>query len=149
MNNSYQAKNGFKTFLVTLVISLGVFGLVYYLTSYPTYEVDIESSTGGESVGVVESAKSDLVSDDPVKVEKSPFGELNTQTPDVPRRTVLAGADTTEETTESTTPVPDTGMMGMTVSLFASLLVLAGGLYYIYLGPRSLALKSFEDRFLS
>lgn len=147
MNNSYQAKNGFKTFIVTLTISLGVFGAVYYLTSYPTYKVDIEESTGG-TVGEVESARSDL--SERALVEDSPFKELKKQTPDVPRRVVLAGADQVPETTQTTeSTVPETGVFGITFSLFVSLLILAGGLYYVYLGPRSLALQRFENRFLS
>lgn len=149
MNNSHQAKNGFKTFLVTLIISLGVFAAVYYLTSYPTYQVDIEESTGG-SVGRVESERDEKLAMN--KEENSPFGDLKDTDINVPRRAVLAGADTAEEesfqeTTEST--VPDTGMFGMTLSLFISLLILSMGIYYVYLGPRSLALRDFEDRFLN
>ncbi|MBP8961131.1 hypothetical protein KBG31_02820 [Patescibacteria group bacterium] len=152
MNNSYQAKNGFKTFLLTLVISLGVFGVVYYITSYPTYKVDIESHTG--------VSQKDVLSDS----DQSPFAQLNTEM-NAPRRVVLSGAteggsggDTgapaktpapasvVNETTQST--VPDTGVASLTLSLLVSLVVLCAGLYYVYLGPRKLALQKFEDRIL-
>ncbi|MBD3365940.1 hypothetical protein GF360_01200 [candidate division WWE3 bacterium] len=174
MNNSYQAKNGFKTFLVTLIISLGVFAAVYYLTSYPTYQLDIEESTG-DSMGRVESLEEDVEASDEkgaVAGDKdareedsaeSPFADLNKTEVSVPRRSVLAGADgateeetatgttttttTTPETTEST--VPDTGILSITLSLVASLVILGGGIYYVYLGPRNLALESFEDKFLN
>jgi len=160
MNNAYQAKNGFKTFLLTLVISLGVFGVVYYITSYPSYSVDIDAHTAG-------SEGKDL-SDG----SESAFASLNTEM-NTPRRVVLAGATaegdattgvvstggstpassattvptaTTQETTQST--VPDTGVTSLTVSLLVSLVVLSLGIYYVYLGPRKLALRSFEDRLL-
>ncbi len=157
MNNAYQAKNGFKTFLLTLVISLGVFGVVYYITSYPSYKVDIDSHTG--------SSQEDVLSDS----AESPFAQLNTEM-NTPRRVVLSGATeeeleedsdvveptsvteapapvaTTQETTQST--VPDTGVASLTFSLLISLIVLCSGLYYVYLGPRKLALQKFEDRIL-
>ncbi len=148
MNNAYQAKNGFKTFLLTLVISLGVFGVVYYITSYPSYSVDIEAHTG--------SSENEVLSDS----EESAFASLNTEM-NTPRRVVLAGATvegeetegttavpvaTTQETTQST--VPDTGVTSLTLSLLVSLVVLCSGIYYVYLGPRKLALQSFEDRIL-
>ncbi len=156
MNNRHQAQNGFKTFVLTLLISLGVFGVVYYITSYPTHTIDIDEHTRSEETLGYE--------------DSSPFAELNREDSSVPRRDVLAemegpeneealGEDlhqeeqtAEEETVTATgeaTPVPDTGVAGLTISLFASLLVLAAGLTYIYLGPRSLALKSFEDDILS
>jgi len=148
MNNTYQAKNGFKTFLLTLVISLGVFGAVYYITSYPSYSIDIDSHTGS-------SFNEEVLSDS----SSSPFAQLNKQI-DSPRRVVLSGSteegDLTEEptapsptvpeTTQST--VPDTGITSMTVSLLVSLIILSAGVYYVYLGPRKLALQNFEDRIL-
>lgn len=46
MTNSEQAKNGFKTFLVTFGISLLVFGFFYYLLSgTPVENVTIESDS--------------------------------------------------------------------------------------------------------
>jgi len=164
MNNNYQAQKGFKTFLVTLVISLGIFVAVYYVTSYPSYKIDIEESTGGRLVGRTDVTETELAVA-PVSEEKSPFGQLNDTEIDVPRRVVLAGVDENitpdvptvpdetlptelpSDTSEST--VPDTGSFAMTISLFSSLCMLGAGLYYIYLGPRKLALKSFEDHFLN
>jgi len=164
MNTNYQAQKGFKTFLVTLVISLGIFVAVYYVTSYPSYKIDIEESTGGKVSGRTDVAETKLAVS-PISEEKSPFRQLNDTEISVPRRAVLAGSDENliseypsapdetplveepADTPEST--VPDTGSFGMTVSLFSSLCVLGAGLYYIYLGPRKLALRSFEDRFLN
>lgn len=161
MNNNYQAQKGFKTFLVTLVISLGIFIAVYYVTSYPSYKIDIEESTGGELLGRVEVNKTELAVA-PVSEEKSPFRQLTDTEMNVPKRAVLAGSDENitpdmsaetlptglpSDTSEST--VPDTGSFAMTISLFSSLCMLGAGLYYVYLGPRKLALKSFEDRFLN
>ncbi len=159
MNNSHQAKNGFKTFLVTLIISLGVFAAVYYLTSYPSYEMDIEETTGGKTTEKEVSSdkgKQLGMANQKEVGEASPFAELNSKEYDVRPREVLAGADeisdeglpegfTAPETTQST--VPDTGTLGMTISLFVSLAILSGGFYYVYLNPRKLALQSFEDQF--
>jgi len=155
MNNNYQAQKGFKTFLVTLFISLGIFIAVYYVTSYPSYKIDIEESTGGELPGRADVNETELAVA-PVSEKKSPFRQLNDTKMDVSKRAVLAGSDenvTPEvptvplDTPEST--VPDTGSFAVTISLFFSLCMLGAGLYYIYLGPRKLALKSFEDRFLN
>ncbi len=160
MNNSYQAKNGFKTFLLTLVVSLGVFGVVYYITSYPVYELDIDSATEGTTENKATDKNMGVLGDK----DTSPFGSLNEESPSVSQRVVLAGADeldaldspadtetpetapTVPSTTQST--VPDTGIAGMTISLFISLLILSAGIYYICLGPRKLALKTFEDNLL-
>lgn len=143
MNNTYQAKNGFKTFLLTLVISLSVFGVVYYVTSYPSYRIDIDSHTGGspEEVEVLSDSSS----------ATSPFAQLTKEEVSTPKRVVLAGSTVSsgtspQETTQST--VPDTGVISMTISLFISLVILFAGVYYIYLGPHKLALKSFENKIL-
>jgi len=164
MNNSYQAQKGFKTFLVTLVISLGIFIAVYYVTSYPSYKINIEESTGGELLGRTAVGETELAIS-PVSEEKSPFRQLNDTEMAVSKRVVLAGSDENivpevpavpaetapigvpSDTPEST--VPDTGSFAVTISLFFSLCMLGAGLYYVYLGPRKLALKSFEDHFLS
>ncbi len=171
MNNAHQAKNGFKTFVVTLVISLGVFAAVYYLTSYPSYEMDIDESTGGTR-NEVDSPLSSVEGENVLGETDSPFANLNEQEISTPRRTVLSGEDVISEeeeemaameedeiesyeedlalATETTeTTVPDTGTLGMTFSLFTSMAILAGGLYYVYLGPRNLALKSFEEQILN
>ena len=48
--NSQIAKNGFKTFIVTLSISLMLFGVLYYLVSLAgSKKVDIESASANSS----------------------------------------------------------------------------------------------------
>ena len=123
MNNSYQAKNGFKTFVFALIISLGLFGVFYYVTSYSTDEFDIETHSEIEVLGESQTA----------------FGKLAEEDMDIQPRYVLAGTDIPStgdvvttgdsgttgtdyaESTGSTSSVPETGSVGITLAFMISL----------------------------
>ena len=102
MNSTTQAQKGFKTFILTLVVSLLVFSALY---------VVINEDPSAETLGVEEKASSEE------QMQGSVFEELVSQKTEVETRTVLAGADDTSGTTtpdgdtvpEST--VPDTGVV--------------------------------------
>ncbi|KKS21063.1 MAG: hypothetical protein UU80_C0035G0003 [candidate division WWE3 bacterium GW2011_GWA1_41_8] len=139
MNNSTQAKNGFKSFILTLSISLAVFGLIYYLATYSTQSnVDIEDMTPAQAETSTElSANTNMGQ----VVRESVFEDLKDQEVNVPKREVLAGTD---EVTEST--VPETGSTEITISLLLSVIIAALGGYLLFIGPRKKALDNFERR---
>lgn len=159
MNKELQAKNGFKTFIVTLSVSLVIFSAIYYLITDSTGNVDIESS-------------------DPVAFEvkgastESVFKDISTK-PTHADPAVLQAADTTEDTTgdameedamvdDTTTgtdatdntameeeveeaTVPDTGSETLVGTMMA-LGFFAAAVYMILAGPRKLAIAEFENK---
>lgn len=142
MNNT-QAKNGFKTFIITLSISLVIFSALYYVITDSSPEVNIEDDiVQVSSVEVVEEEEAPTVFST-IAMESGKSSYPVSETPSSP--VVLSGADTTE-TTESTSPVPDTGSSEITMGLLVSVVILTLGTYLIKLGPRNLALSSFENR---
>ena len=131
--NSYQAKNGFKTFVITLSLALVIFSSLYYLVTGSSSNVNIEDDL--ESSNELAQAES----------KPSVFEDISKESAANTLPVVLAGADSTE-TTETTTAVPDTGTAGITYALFASTALLAFGAFVVGRGPRKLALSSFEER---
>jgi len=135
--NDYQAKSGFKTFIVTLGVSLLLFGVLYYVLSGTSVTPDIESDTSLQGRNNSDTLAAAQVSD--AQSEKSVFSEISKKKPEVPVRTVLAGAT---EATESTVPL--TGTTSITISLVLSLSVLAVGAYVYAKNPHKFALAHFE-----
>jgi len=133
MNNTQTAKNGFKTFVITLVISLAVFGLFYYVLSAGTKTPDIEKETSS----VVTNSKDTLALN-----TSSPFKDLSQDKMDVKRKVVLS------ESTQSTVSVPETGGESITIGLIVSSVILFLGFYAVYVGPRRYALNRFEEKVL-
>jgi hypothetical protein len=153
-----QTGKSFKTFILTLSISLIVFSAAYYFIS--------ESSASDGSSGTL-GAKSSAAT--PVK-ETSVFKELSETPSNVEERAVLALTDaiggtdstvpaattpattTTEEDTAvaetTTSTVPVTGTTETTVGLILSALAFAVGFLVIKKDPRKLALRSFESSVL-
>lgn len=133
--NSYQAKNGFKTFVITLSLALVVFSALYYVISDSASTVNIED---------------DLESSNQLAQNTSVFEDLNKNVQAQPAPAVLAGADSMEddtmETTESTTPVPDGGTTEVTYALMLTTVLFSFAAYNFAKGPRRLALESFEER---
>jgi len=137
MSNTYQAKSGFKSFVLTLSLSLVIFSALYYVVTDMSKEVDIEKEEEQNKVTV--------------NTEDSIFKRLSEQTSNNREGTVLAGAetaggtpstlDTAEETTEST--VPDTGSNTF-MGIATGFILLTAALYMIINGPRKLALSEFE-----
>ena len=143
MYTEQQAKGGFKTFVVTLSVSLLLFGALYYLITGFSQEIDIEDSSasvdGGETTVVYNA--SDV--DEKVmgaSTQTSVFGEIAQAPVNAQPATVLSSHDVTE-TTESTVPVTGSNtLLGITMAV-ASFSATA---YVLLIGPRKLALSGFE-----
>lgn len=164
MNYETQAQNGFKTFVITLGISLIAFSAIYYLVSDVSGNVDIESKT--EKAVVVQTPKQEVAgatvqsqptpnaqlaaqpntvpAPTPAVAQPSVFNEISQKPVNAkPMVTSVLGAAT--ETTQST--VPNTGSETLIGTL------LAGGffsiaLYLLMVGPRKLAIEGFENEML-
>lgn len=139
VSRSTSAASSFRTFILTLSISLIVFSVVYYFMS-----------SSGNSLEVFENSLSDRsvseVTEEEVQGIKSEsiFGEIAAKDPDTQARFVLAGADEVDETTQSTTSVPETGIFSVTVGLISATVLFLVGLIVISSNPRKLALNTFE-----
>lgn len=158
--NSYtaqsQAQKGFKTFILTLSVSLIVFSVLYYFISDAQVVDDTE---------VLSDTAEYQTSTD---TQESAFGKLAAEKVDVSNRAVLAGTDvntsgdmgedttdttvttTTADTTvtESTTAVPDGGITQLTWGFLISLFAFTFGFIVITQNPRKLAINSFEKKML-
>lgn len=145
MNNNYQAKNGFKTFIITLSVSIFVFSSIYYLVAQGFNKDTTETS--------IEAAPTTTTQVQQNLTGDSVFGEISKKsmenvTPQVAgasdeKPQVLAGSDV-NETTQST--VPDTGSNTMFVAFVIAMSAIALGAYVFLIGPRKFALGSFEKR---
>ncbi|EKD95153.1 MAG: hypothetical protein ACD_25C00050G0004 [uncultured bacterium] len=168
--NSDSAKSGFKTFILTLSISLIVFSVVYYLVtntgagdSSAPYQASIAPvttgslpsdalalETGTEQVAGVSDTSSDSST---FSTDSSVFGEIVDKpvgAVTVNAGVVLAGATSspTTQTTGSGAAVPETGVVGITAGLLVSLVFFLTGMYYIASNPRKSALGGFEKKIL-
>src|SRR3989338_5290005 len=121
MNNSEVAKNGFKTFLITLTVSLVFFSVVYFFLTGSTKKVDIEQPDLQVAKSMVVASAAAAAKDDSV------FYDLSREKVNVAGRAVLAGS------TQSTASVPETGSTEITVGFVLSLLALGLGSYVVFL----------------
>lgn len=156
MNNSAQAQNGFKTFILTLSISLLVFSIIYYFVSDSTNASapSLEEETSTQNQNKEDKNKDTKVASittgtggtgGSLKNEDTAFGKISKLKTDASQRKVLGGG--ASEVTVTPTPestVPNSGTTEITYGFFISLLLLSFGLYIITQGPRFSALKSFE-----
>lgn len=143
MNNSEVAKNGFKTFIITLTVSLVLFSIVYYFVTGSSKDIDIEQqdlqvAKSSAVAGVTTSTPTEVTG--PIAADTSVFYDLATTKMNEPAKAVLAGA------TESTTSVPSTGSTEITWGFLLSVLALGFGSYLIFLGPRKAAIQHFETK---
>lgn len=143
MYTEQQAKSGFKTFVVTLSVSLVVFGAIYYLITGFSQEIDIESSSASLDAG-----KTSMVYDSDTQNEQvmgastqnSVFNEIAQAPVNAQPATVLAAGDAIE-TTESTVPVTGSNtLLGITMVIVSFSIAT----YIMFMGPRKLALSGFE-----
>jgi len=171
MNSKEQAKKGFKTFLLTLVISLVIFSGIYYVIN-----MEDDSSQYGnvdkseESIEVLGAESSVESSKEEVMEEESVFADLagskmedqgtqvlagsdsvdttstlaTTDTTVVTTTTSTATTDTTAVATVAESTVPDTGVSGPTTGVVLTLIILGFAAYIMFLGPRNVALHNFE-----
>lgn len=145
-----QAKNGFKTFMVTLVISLVLFGSLYYLLTGFSEEIDIESDamsleTSTTTESNEEPAKEVAFDKSAVQgTTTSVFQEIEKKPVTAKPAYVLAGS--TSEASESS--VPSTGsetVFGIALATFS----FAAAIFVIAFGPRKIALSEFEKEMSS
>ena len=151
MNNGESAKKGFRTFILTLSVSLIVFSAVFYvLTTYSSdknpvrstgTEVAVEQNVVGNEAANVQGAK------DEREGEKTVFGDIVSKKPTTKPQEVLAGATSApsaQSAPQSTSSVPETGYTEMTIGLLLSLALFVGAMIYNSKNPRKMALSSFE-----
>ena len=162
MNNSESAKRGFKTFILTLSISLIVFSALYYaLTTYNPQKnsgeeraeaVNTAGLTGSDSskenAPSTVTAEAGVPSVQGAKDQKTVFGAVANTKPTTRPQEVLAGATSAPQTTQSVTPVPSTGFTEMTMGLLLSFSLFIGAMIYNFLNPRKLALLNFEKKII-
>ncbi|HAI62932.1 MAG: hypothetical protein UU64_C0005G0029 [candidate division WWE3 bacterium GW2011_GWF2_41_45] len=158
--NSDSAKNGFKTFILTLSISLIVFSVVYYLVTNSSGDSSAAPYQASTAPVVVEAVPSEApaLSAGTEQVagtsDSSVFGEIvdkPVNAVSVGTAAVLAGATsapTATQTTGSGSTVPETGVVGITAGLLVSLVFFLTGMYYISSNPRKAALSGFEKKIL-
>jgi predicted PurR-regulated permease PerM len=153
MNNSTQAQKGFKTFLLTLSISLIIFSVIYYVITNTSSQTDTlspdvtasNSSQPTQDKATKEPTKE--VAQVTPKKDDTVFSQLAAQKMDTQSRAVLSGATEGEsESTETTTTVPSTGTTSITIGLLSALMLFVGGMYIVSKDPRKLAINSFEQR---
>lgn len=159
MSQAEQAQKGFKTFILTLSISLIVFSAVYYIITngaVTSSTPDIESqdkvteNTEGDTVfGKLASQKIDTQSQavlaatsDNTNTDETYYladsGNVNTNA------TALTASTTKEPTQASGTP--NGGVTSITMGLIVSTAIFLFGMYVIAKDPRRLAIKGFEKR---
>ena len=162
MTSTDQAKKGFKTFVLTLSVSLIVFSVIYYLLTGSENTSDSELLTSESSTVQKENAPSVAG-----VTESSPFGGLAkkeliaTTIPTNryrPVPAVLADTDTTTTTVETGLPpvpvpqttvsVPDGGVLEVTIGLLLSVFIFGIAFYWNKLNPRRLAMTNFEQRII-
>lgn len=131
-----SAASSFRTFILTLSISLIVFSAIYYVMSSSGMDTDVFENSLSDSSIKEESVKG--VS------QESVFGDIAIKEPETQPRFVLAGVDEVQETTQSTTSVPVTGISSITMGLFGALIFFVAGLIVVASNPRKLALDTFE-----
>lgn len=153
--NSESAKNGFKTFILTLSVSLVVFSVIYYVitnfsdktASSSEYRASVVQEVSQQEEQPQDSQQQPAVAGAETEKKDTVFGALADSTiSQEPKGVVLAGSTVATQTTQST--VPDTGLAGITVGLFSSLFVFALGIFYVARNPRKVALSEFEREVL-
>ncbi len=156
MNKEAQAKNGFKTFIVTLSVSLVIFSAIYYLITDSTGNIDIENDNpvafevkGASTESVFKDISTKPTHADPAVLQAADTTEDDTTTgttEDTTEDAMLEGTteDTMEDETEEAT-VPDTGSETLVGTMMA-LGFFATAIYMLLAGPRKLALAEFEDK---
>jgi hypothetical protein len=153
--NEHQARSGFKTFIITLGLSLVVFGALYYIITDSSNEVNIEdeSAQGSETLARSDQRVFKKLAEEKVEVpsravlaakdepEKHSDGDVlaaaNTSASSGGAGEVLAGADESAEAT-----VPDTGSNDV-VAMIVALSLFSVAAYALFAGPK-LSLSKFE-----
>lgn len=140
--NSQIAKNGFKTFVVTLSVSLMLFGVLYYLVSLAgSKKADIESVSANVPAVSKESDNSQPQAEAAIATTAgSVFGDLATTKMIAPVKAVLGAAD---QSTQSTTPA--TGSEEITIGFVLSISLVALAFYVYLRNSRKHLMAGFEE----
>lgn len=154
MNNSVQAQKGFKSFLITLSVSIFVFSIIYYLindTSSTPVDIEQDSKAISQNQPAVQGVQTEqkplaTTQTQQDRSSDSAFEQLSKQKMEAPKKAVLAGATQATSSTQST--VPATGSVEITYALAISSLVIIFASFIYLRGPRSLAMVSYEKGFL-
>lgn len=150
MNENYtaqdQAQKGFKTFILTLSVSLIIFSIIYYFIS------DTQSVSGSDIAEETPTVKAAVTEE--IKEEETVFGKIASAPVTSTSRAVLANGVTSPGTTsptvtETTTAVPSTGVTQLTWGFFISLISFLVGFFVISKNPRGLAIQHFEKKMLN
>lgn len=176
MNESYtaqeQMQKGFKTFILTLSVSLIIFSVIYYFISDAQNNTNIDVSAEEVSQEITNET---AVVNEPEKLEESTlavnsmnieesdeedtvFGKLSEAPVAVTSRAVLAGSTTNPTGTGTTQPkvtkqtttgaVPNGGVTELTWGFFISLISFTLGFIVISKDPRKMAIQHFEKKML-
>jgi hypothetical protein len=147
-NNSYSvqtnAGKSFRTFLLTLSVSLILFsGVYYFLTTNASKPESLNTSLNEKVVTKVtdNSNTQNATQVAGAATEKTVFGSIASKDTGGQTRQVLAGAT---ETSQTTTPAPVTGTTSVTMGLFGALIFFVASLFVVSKNPRKLALSTFE-----
>jgi hypothetical protein len=153
MNNSQQAKKGLKTFLLTLAFSLFLFSAFYFaLTTLISGELFGSDSAGAQNSEDSVAYVTTVESEEPKVEDESVFAVISGQVAGVQdtsedamkAQSVLAGSTADETTTE----VPQTGDVGITLGLFGGFITFVAGMLLIAKGFSINTVKGFEKRIL-
>ena len=148
-NSSFSVKENagksFKTFVLTLSVSLIVFSGIYYAMTLNSSSTDSFDNPLSDKSVVKEEVKG-------TTTQKTVFSEIASKDPGVKPKEVLAGSTVATtpvvtQTTQSAT-TPQTGTFSVTVGLFLSLAMFLGTIVFVSNNPRRLALSSFEKNAL-
>lgn len=141
MNQAEQAQKGFKTFIITLSISLIVFSAVYY---FITNSSSISATPDIESDSQMTKTEDDI---NKTADASTVFGTLaSKKNIGVQPQAVLAGSDIAVEPTQST-GTPQGGVVSITIGLIVSVAIFLFGMFVIANDPRRMAIRNFEDKF--
>lgn len=154
-NSSFSVKENagksFKTFVLTLSVSLIIFSVIYYaMTINSSTQESFDSELSMNSV-IKEEVKG-------AETQKSVFSDIASKDPGVKPKEVLAGSTVATTPTTVTTPVVaqttqsaanlQTGTFSVTAGLFISLAMFLATIVFVSNNPRRLALSSFEKNAL-
>lgn len=149
-NNSYSvqtnAGKSFRTFLLTLSVSLILFSAVYYFLTTNASKPESSETSFNKNENVTNKVADNSEAKDKGEVagavtEKTVFSEIATKGTGGQERQVLAAATDAPQTT---TTAPNTGTTSVTIGLFSALVFFVASLLVVSKNPRKLALNTFE-----
>jgi hypothetical protein len=162
MTTSDSAKKGFKTFILTLSVSLIIFSVIYYVLTNNTGSAQNQNTyTKQAAVTTPTTVTTDTQVAAAIKDTTSPFKKLQNAPVNAQPQEVL-GTETAANTSDNSVTVnnvvavntavspqstiPSTGTVSITIGLLLSLTTFIAGLIWLTMNPRKIALQGFEKR---